>query len=71
MIYQNTTHHTSLSNRIYFGFYHEFNGNTRRYFLYCSYSTTQKSKGNWLTKVDKVVTEIGFEGYFIEQWAYR
>jgi|GEM_PF-7095044 len=26
--------------------------------------------GNWLTKVDKVVTEIGFEGYFIEQWAY-
>jgi len=26
---------------------------------------------NWLTKVDKVVTEIGFERYFIEQWAYR
>jgi len=26
---------------------------------------------NWLTKVDKVETEIGCEGYFIEQCAYR
>jgi len=39
----------------------------RCHFLYCSCQLPKSQLENWLTKVDKVVTEVGFEGCFIEQ----